>query len=77
MLCTPWLLPLFLHCRASLLGRDLDRRRTRTILLLRTLQSRLFLSPPLCRCRRFLRPLLLQVLADYRVTRLITIILLA
>jgi hypothetical protein len=89
VLCGPWLLPLILDCRTSLLGRGLVRRlrvldrRTALLERRRTLGSRLrrishrrcFLPSPLSRCGRFL--LLLKVLADYRVTRLIAILLAA
>ena len=89
--CRASLLPLFLYCRASLLRRGLvrwlralvsrsallARRRTLDILLSWAFHPRLFLPSPLSRCGRSLFFLLLKVLADYRVTRLVTVILAA
>ncbi len=62
-----------LHSRCLLLGR----RYTLDILLLRASHRSLFLLFPLSRCGRFLCLLRLEVLANYRVMRLITIILAA
>jgi hypothetical protein len=92
-LSSPWLLPLILDCRASLLRRGLvlwlrplvsrpallGRPRTLDILLMlpRTSHPRLFLPSPLSGCGRSLFSLLLKVLADYRVTRLVAVLLAA
>ena len=90
-LCGPWLLPLLLYYRAARKGwgggRWLRAWGSRTALLARcwtlgillpwTSRRRLFLPSSLRRGGRSVCSLLLKVLADDRVTRLVTIMLAA